>query len=620
MPDLAVASLDDGTITVLLNGEVTLGSTSAGPSSVTYATGSNSQPSGTAIADLNGDGKPDLAVALSVAHAAGVFLETCETSSDAGTAFTSGITNVTVSPSSTCLPPSGGSVAFTAGDQAGPVGTNLTINLTSSVDWTSSDQGSVITFSSSSPGVATTVSGASGPTTVMALLNGAFGTATLNIGCAGSGVCCSTSAGNVCSTSCPSGSAICSVNADCPSGATCAGGFCSAPSCSAPTAGSVGCADEGACSSGWLCCAALRSDGSIEQSSCVAPPTNANGSQGTATCPSGTTQVAGTGLAACNPAGSPQVLASGQAGPAGITTDYGNNLYWVDTQSGLVWMLPIGGGQATSIASGQNRPVSIASDGSKVYWTNQGDGTVMYLPIPPNGAMPSSVASNPGGGSQNGVPVGIAADGEFVAWTNQTDGSVMAISVSNLGATATMIQPSSTTSGPWGITDDGTNVYWTNKAAGSVVYVPESTISGGGTVTPIIAAIGLNAPMGIASSAYSSNLYWVDNGDGTVWSLPVSSLPAAGQPAATPVALASGQGGPVAIAMDPSSNVYWTNQTAGTVVGIAQRDNTYTPSGAIGNATTEFATCLQSPQGITWTTQGPYWTDADGAVYFGCGM
>jgi hypothetical protein len=52
-------------------------------------------------------------------------------------------------------------------------------------------------------------------------------------------------------------------------------------------------------------------------------------------------------------------------------------VYWTDADS--VMKVPIGGRVATTVASGQNGPWGIAVDEKNVYWSNNGDGTVMKV-------------------------------------------------------------------------------------------------------------------------------------------------------------------------------------------------------------------------------------------------
>lgn len=68
----------------------------------------------------------------------------------------------------------------------------------------------------------------------------------------------------------------------------------------------------------------------------------------------------------------------------------GANIYWTESMSGKVRMMPLAGGAATDIATGQVAPGSIVADATGVYWVQTGDGTagsskVMKLPIPATG-------------------------------------------------------------------------------------------------------------------------------------------------------------------------------------------------------------------------------------------
>ncbi len=85
--------------------------------------------------------------------------------------------------------------------------------------------------------------------------------------------------------------------------------------------------------------------------------------------------------------GSPKSLAAGLVNPAGIALD-STSVYWVNAgvcnvdggiscQDGTVMKMPLGGGEPTTIASGQGKPVGIVVDSTSVYWTNEASGTVM---------------------------------------------------------------------------------------------------------------------------------------------------------------------------------------------------------------------------------------------------
>ena len=73
-PDLIVANSGSNTVSVLLNTTTLGASTPSFASQETFATGSN--PAAVAVGDLNGDGKPDLAVANSGSGTVSVLLDT----------------------------------------------------------------------------------------------------------------------------------------------------------------------------------------------------------------------------------------------------------------------------------------------------------------------------------------------------------------------------------------------------------------------------------------------------------------------------------------------------------------------------------------------------------------
>ena len=67
--------------------------------------------------------------------------------------------------------------------------------------------------------------------------------------------------------------------------------------------------------------------------------------------------------------GAPTPLASGQNTPYDIAVD-GTSVYWTDPGSGTVMKVPLGGGSPTTLASGLPGPGRIAVDGTSVYWTD----------------------------------------------------------------------------------------------------------------------------------------------------------------------------------------------------------------------------------------------------------
>ncbi|TAF68374.1 MAG: DUF4347 domain-containing protein, partial [Oscillatoriales cyanobacterium] len=76
-PDLAVANYNDSTASILLNTTATNATTPTFATKVDFTTGSN--PYSVSIGDINGDGKPDLAVANRSSNSASILLNTTAT-------------------------------------------------------------------------------------------------------------------------------------------------------------------------------------------------------------------------------------------------------------------------------------------------------------------------------------------------------------------------------------------------------------------------------------------------------------------------------------------------------------------------------------------------------------
>ncbi len=277
----------------------------------------------------------------------------------------------------------------------------------------------------------------------------------------------------------------------------------------------------------------------------------------------------------------PVVFASGQSDPTYIATD-GTNVYWTDLGSGTVMQEPVGGGPITMLASGQASPSGIAVSGGYVYWVDTSGGTVNKVPV--GGGTITMLASG------QSLPTDVATDGVNVYWTNN-GGSSNNVNQEPVGGGP--IINLANNSSAFGIATDGSNVYWDQYANPSGIY---SVPIGGGPITTI--ASNQNYPQGIATDG--TNVYWVDyygsnivnqvsvrggsvislapseiesgtgiavDGSNVYWTqggcrpCDVKEVPIGGGPVTI---LASGESNPFQIAVD-NSNIYWTSPGAGLV-------------------------------------------------------
>jgi hypothetical protein len=194
-----------------------------------------------------------------------------------------------------------------------------------------------------------------------------------------------------------------------------------------------------------------------------------------------------------------------------------------------------------------------------------------YLVASPAVAQVVLVNPPPGGGASSPLAFDVLAEGGTTCAFTMCGGQCVNTSSDNAncgacGTPCSAVAPStaqctdgrcvttlaSGISGPYDVRVDATDVYFDGfyNSPGFVAKVP----IGGGAVTTLVQGMG-QQPMGLAIDA--TNLYWVDDGAGTVMANPLAGGPA--------VTLASGQTTPSRIAVD-RTNVYWTNDVPGTVM------------------------------------------------------
>jgi hypothetical protein len=291
----------------------------------------------------------------------------------------------------------------------------------------------------------------------------------------------------------------------------------------------------------------------------------------------------------------PVPLAQGRAKPGGMAID-DTSLYWVDqgfdADAGAVLRCPKSGCSAnvTTLASGLINAYAVGADANSVYF-NDGQ-SVLKCPLAGCGGAPTTL------GSVGFLDVGgIAVDGKNVYWDSDFD-SVAQCSISGCGGAPTTIGSGN---GVAGIVSNGKDVYWGSLGGSSAATGQVSKVAvGGGTPLPL----GSSQFRPYALALDATNVYWANNGDGTIMACALGGCPSPtpigsemGYPGAIavdasgvywvdsggsifrcpiggcgsnkPTSLASGQGILDAVVLDPA-NVYWTDNSNGTVMRVAK--------------------------------------------------
>jgi hypothetical protein len=244
--------------------------------------------------------------------------------------------------------------------------------------------------------------------------------------------------------------------------------------------------------------------------------------------------------------GTPVTLAVGP-GPAGIALDE-EQVYWADTEEGIIRRVAKAGGASTVLALHQNRPTALACYGGTLFWTNDapaagsGDaqGSIVSLRLP--AAEPRTIASG------QPEPSSLSVDSTGVYWTvrgtprrRYLDGALLRVAFDRS-------EPQTLASyqrDPSGVALGETVAFWID--AGDIDHNVVMRAAKRGAGATVLAA---NQYGTSSLAADDASVYWV-SGSGQVLGVAASG--------GTPRVLADGQTNPVATALD-AEHVYWFAQ------------------------------------------------------------
>jgi hypothetical protein len=199
------------------------------------------------------------------------------------------------------------------------------------------------------------------------------------------------------------------------------------------------------------------------------------------------------------------------------------------------------------LASDQNCPLGIAVDRTNLYWTDYDEGTIMKLPLA--GGPPVAIATG------QLSPEYIAVDATRVYWSigASSTGGVGGIAEVPLAGGAPVQIAFDPTALHDSVVSDGSHVFWTSYQGGTVTRMAPDGSS------PVTIASGQSGPIGVAVSATS--VYWTNQVGGGVMEAPIGG--------GAPVLLVPGLGA-ANVAVNETS-VYWS--TGASLVKVS-------PSGA----------------------------------------
>ncbi len=257
----------------------------------------------------------------------------------------------------------------------------------------------------------------------------------------------------------------------------------------------------------------------------------------------------------------------------GLAVD-ATRVYWTDRDAGAVASVPVGGGNPTTLATGQTQPSALAVDAAHIYWSTQ--TSLMMAPV--------------GGGSATTLVSNAPDIGQLVASAGRVYGNTpTSIFAASPEAPSTSLGSIVTgASGPLNLAMESSQPFWSTAASSATSFDGALLTQVPGSSTTTTVASGLGDCGGLAVGADA--LYFADMTRGLVM-----KVPSAG---GTPVTLASKQASPGNVVVDATS-IYWTNSD----------DDTLMKMPLAGGAPVTLATAPEEPIfAIVVDDTSVYWT------------
>ena len=238
--------------------------------------------------------------------------------------------------------------------------------------------------------------------------------------------------------------------------------------------------------------------------------------------------------------GDAEALVSDSVGAFGLVVD-STFAYYTQPGIGRVMRVSLRGGVPTALVNRLTQPLSLASDGTSLYWTagtGAGDGTIMKLDLAP-GAQPVTLIDG------QTAPRAIAVSGGFVYWTDFKDGTIVRTAdhltdpadsgvrtasrlasglrsptdllvlggfvyapdqagrIGRVGLGGGDLETFASVDGaPYGVATDGAFIYWSVLGPSGAIYRAPPAVGGQGTVV----VDGQADPHFVAVTA--ENVYW----------------------------------------------------------------------------------------------------------------